>query len=44
MHLSPTKVIAGWNDSDGCGVEEEAFRGLVFDIGGVSFSKAGSLR
>lgn len=43
-HLSPWKVIAGWNDSDVCIVEDEAFRGVVFDIGGVSLSEAGSLR
>lgn len=44
MGLSPLKVIAGWIDTDVCDVEREVFRGLVFGIGGVSTSGAGSLR
>jgi hypothetical protein len=46
MNWSPWKVIAGWNHSDLRGVEEEVLitRRLVSDIGGISFSEAGSLR
>lgn len=41
-YLSSSKVIAEWSDSGSCVVEDEAVKGLVFDIGGASFSNAGS--
>jgi hypothetical protein len=39
------KVRAGWNDSDLCVAEDEAciVVGSIFNNGGESFSKAGSL-
>jgi hypothetical protein len=41
---SPWDVIAGRNDWELSFVEAEALMGLFFDIGGVSFSAARSLR
>jgi hypothetical protein len=43
-YLCFSKVIAGWSDSGSCVVEDEAVKGFVFGIGGVSFSRARSLR
>ena len=43
-YLSFSKVIAGCSSSGSCVVEDEAVKGFVFGIGGVSLSEVGSLR